>query len=48
MLTEAMTGIVGQLNAARATIRHFTAAPPAVKARDDLRAAADALEGGYR
>jgi methylaspartate ammonia-lyase len=48
MLTEAMTGIVGQLNAAGATIRHITAAPLAVKARDDLRAAADALESGYR
>ncbi|HTI77025.1 MAG TPA: hypothetical protein VL634_18655 [Mycobacterium sp.] len=48
MLTEAMTGIVGQLNAAGATIRHITAAPLAIKARDDLRAAADALESGYR
>jgi methylaspartate ammonia-lyase len=48
MLTQAMTGIVGQLNAAGATVRHITAEPSAVKARDGLRAAADALEGGYR
>ena len=47
MLTEAMTGIVGQLNAAGATIRHTTATPSAAQARDELRAAADALEGGY-
>jgi cytochrome c-type biogenesis protein CcmE len=48
MLTEAMTSIVGQLNAAAGTIRHITADPAPEKARDDLRASADALESGYR
>jgi methylaspartate ammonia-lyase len=48
MLTEAMTSIVGQLNAAAGTIRHITADPAPDKARDDLRASADALESGYR
>jgi hypothetical protein len=48
MLTDAMTGIIGQLNAVGATIRHVTTAPSVRTARDDLRAAADALEGGYR
>jgi hypothetical protein len=48
MLTESMTAIVGQLNAAGAMIRNITTQPPAEKARDDLTAAADALESGYR
>lgn len=48
MLTESMTGIIGQLNAAGAMIRKVTTQPPAEKARDDLTAAADALESGYR
>src|SRR3954468_3650746 len=48
MLTEATTSIVGQLNAAAGTIRHITADPAPDKARDDLRASADALESGYR
>jgi cytochrome c-type biogenesis protein CcmE len=48
MLTESMTAIIAQLNAASATIRHVTSEPSAEKARDDLRASADALEGGYR
>jgi methylaspartate ammonia-lyase len=48
MLTESMTAIIAELNAASATIRHITVEPTAEKARDDLRAAADALESGYR
>src|SRR3954464_9184552 len=48
MLTESMTAVITQLNAAAATIRHVTREPPAEKARDDLLAAADALESGYR
>jgi cytochrome c-type biogenesis protein CcmE len=48
MLTESMTNIVGQLNAAVGTVRHVTTQPSPEKARDDLRAAADALESGYR
>jgi cytochrome c-type biogenesis protein CcmE len=48
MLTESMTAIIGQLNAAAATIRHVTNDPTAEKARDDLLASADALESGYR
>lgn len=48
MLTESMTTIIGQLNAASAMIRDVTKEPPPEKARDDLVAAADALENGYR
>jgi hypothetical protein len=48
MLTESMTGIIGQLNAASAMIRSITHEPAPEKARDDLVAAADALESGYR
>jgi hypothetical protein len=48
MLTESMTAIIGQLNAAAATIRHVTPEPTPQKARADLLAAADALESGYR
>jgi hypothetical protein len=48
MLTESMTTIIGQLNAASATLRSITRDPALEKARDDLRAAADALESGYR
>ena len=48
MLTESMTGIVGQLNAAGAMVRNVSAQPSAEKARDDLLAAADALETEYR
>jgi hypothetical protein len=47
-LTESMTVIIGQLNAATGTIRHVTVQPSPEQARDDLRAAADALESGYR
>jgi hypothetical protein len=48
MLTASMTTIVGQLNAASATIREVTAQPPPDRARADLIASADALESGYR
>jgi hypothetical protein len=48
MLTESMTTIIGQLNAAAATIRHITSEPTVEKARADLMASADALESGYR
>jgi cytochrome c-type biogenesis protein CcmE len=48
MLTESMTSIIGQLNAASAKIRSITNEPVPEKSRDDLVAAADALESGYR
>jgi hypothetical protein len=48
MLTESMTTIIGQLNAASATLREVTRDPALEKVRDDLRATADALESGYR
>lgn len=48
MLTESMTMIIAQLNAASATIRHVTAQPTADQSRGELQAAADALESGYR
>jgi cytochrome c-type biogenesis protein CcmE len=48
MLTESMTSIIGQLNAASAKIRSITNEPAPEKSRDDLVAAADALESGYR
>jgi hypothetical protein len=48
MLTGSMTAIIGQLNAASAMIRTVTREPSPEKARDDLTAAADALESGYR
>src|SRR4051812_34444674 len=48
MLTGSMTGIVTQLNAAVATIRHVATRPSLEKARDQLRSSADALENGYR
>jgi hypothetical protein len=48
MLTESMTTIIGQLNAAAATVRHITSEPTVEKARADLMASADALESGYR
>jgi hypothetical protein len=47
-LTESMTAIIGQLNAAVGMIRNITVEPSADKARDDLMASADALESGYR
>ncbi len=48
MLTAAMTTIIGQLNAASATIRRIATEPSAQRARADLLASADALETGYR
>ncbi|MFG1930473.1 hypothetical protein ACGFK1_07425 [Mycobacterium sp. NPDC048908] len=47
-LTASMNDIVAQLNAAGAMVRNVATTPPAAKARDDLRATADALESGYR
>jgi cytochrome c-type biogenesis protein CcmE len=48
MLTESMTAIIGQLNAALGTIGHVTREPSAETSRGDLLASADALESGYR
>jgi hypothetical protein len=48
MLTGSMTTIIGQLNAASATLRGITTAPKLESARADLLASADALESGYR
>jgi hypothetical protein len=47
-LTDSMTTIVGQLNAAAATVREVTSEPDPRKAREDLIASADALESRYR
>jgi hypothetical protein len=48
MLTESMTAILGQLNAASEVIRGVTAQPAPEKARADLIASANNLESGYR
>ena len=48
MLTQSMTAIIGQLNAASATVREVTTEPSVEGARADLMASADALERGYR
>ncbi|WP_237682938.1 hypothetical protein [Mycolicibacterium agri] len=48
LLTDAMTAIIGQLNAARGLIRTIITQPSAEQARDDLLAAADGLESRYR
>ena len=48
MLTESMTSVIARLNAVSATLRSITTEPTLEKARDDLRATADALESGYR
>jgi hypothetical protein len=48
MLTESMTMVIAQLNAASATIRHVTSEPPPQEVRDDLLTSAAALESGYR
>ncbi|ABK72708.1 hypothetical protein [Mycolicibacterium smegmatis] len=48
MLTASMTDIIGRLNTASARVRQVSAEPPLPRLRDDLRAAADALETGYR
>ncbi|BBX94003.1 hypothetical protein H5U98_22105 [Mycolicibacterium boenickei] len=48
MLTEAMTTIIGQLNAASARVRDVTTAPELSALHRQLVASADALEAGYR
>jgi hypothetical protein len=48
MLTQSMTEIIGQLNAASATLRRVTAEPRLDAARAGLLASADVLESGYR
>jgi hypothetical protein len=48
MLTQAMTQIIGQLNAASATLRAVTTEPRLDAVRAALLASADALESGYR
>jgi hypothetical protein len=48
MLTQSMTEIIGQLNAASATLRTITREPTLDSVRASLRASADALESGYR
>lgn len=48
LLTESMTTIIGQLNAASATLREITVTPDLGRLRAELVASADALESGYR
>jgi hypothetical protein len=48
MLTQSMTEIIGQLNAASATLRTITREPTLDSVRASLQASADALESGYR
>jgi hypothetical protein len=48
MLTQSMTEIIGQLNAASATLRTVTSEPRLDAARAGLLASADVLESGYR
>ncbi len=48
MLTQSMTTIIGQLNAASATVRDVSTEPSVERARTDLMGSADALERGYR
>lgn len=48
LLTSSMTDIVGRLNTASARVRETIAVPSLPRLRDDLVAAADALESGYR
>ncbi len=48
LLTASVTDIIGRLNTASARVREITAEPPLPRLRDDLLAAADALETGYR
>ena len=47
MLTESMTTVIGQLNAASATLRRVTTGPDPASIRDGLLASAEALENGY-
>jgi len=48
LLTQSMTEIIGQLNAASATLRTITKEPTLDSVRASLQASADALESGYR
>ena len=48
MLAQSMTEIIGQLNAASATLRTITREPTLDSVRASLQASADALESGYR
>jgi hypothetical protein len=48
MLTQSMTAIIDQLNAASASVRGVTAQPDAGRARDGLLASAHAMESRYR
>lgn len=48
LLTTAMTDLIGTLNTASARVREIIAKPPLPRLRDDLVAAADSLESGYR
>ena len=48
MLAQSMTKIIGQLNAASATLRTITREPTLDSVRASLLASADALESGYR
>ncbi|BBY43779.1 hypothetical protein [Mycolicibacterium celeriflavum] len=47
-LTDAMTDLIGTLNAASATIRQVSIEPTPEKVRAELLAAADTLESRYR
>ncbi|CRZ15707.1 hypothetical protein H7K19_25570 [Mycolicibacterium neworleansense] len=48
LLTQAMTTMIGQLNAASARVREIAAEPELTALRGQLLASADALETGYR
>jgi hypothetical protein len=48
MLTQSMTDIIAQLNAASATLRTISTEPKLDSVRASLTASADALESGYR
>lgn len=48
MLIDSMTDVIGILNAAAARVRQVSGEPAPQRARDDLLAAATALESRYR
>jgi hypothetical protein len=48
MLTESMTAIIGQLNAASAALRDITGEPTVKTARTELQRLSHELETGYR
>jgi cytochrome c-type biogenesis protein CcmE len=48
MLTEAMTTIIGQLNAASAALRDITREPTVESVRAELEKSSHELEAGYR